>query len=120
MSPGFDKWFALRELALYQLPKLGECSAVYALRDSRTGEVLKFGHSGCLRTRIIGNYLSGFGGSTTKRIHRELLYNGMIDWVQVSWIETKDASEAELKEREFRHEYKKSKGHRPNWDRVDC
>jgi hypothetical protein len=115
----FDKWFALRDLALSQLPGLGECSAVYALRDSSTGDVLKFGHTGCLRTRIVGNYLSGFGGPTTKRIHRELLYNRMISRVEVAWIEAKDATEAELREREFRRHYKKLNGRRPNWDRVD-
>lgn len=68
---------------------------------------------------MIGNYLAGFGGGTTQRIHGELMKNGMIERVEIAWIETSDAAEAERKEREFRSVYKKANGRRPPWDRMD-
>jgi hypothetical protein len=119
VTKGFGQWVPLRHLALSHFPKYGQFPAVYALRDASTGEILKFGESSWLRTRIIGNYLSGFGGGTTKRIHADLFNNGMIERVEVAWIETKDAKEAGRMEKEFRAEYKRLNGRRPAWDRQD-
>ena len=120
MSEGFKNWEPLLDLSMARLPgKRGECSAAYAMRDASTGEILKFGHAGCLRTRIIGNYLAGLGGGTSQRIHRELIYNNLIDRVEVSWAETKDSAEAEQKEKQFRANYKTTHGRRPMWDRLD-
>ncbi len=119
VTKGFGQWVPLRDLALSHFPKYGQFPAVYALRDASTGEILKFGETGWLRTRIIGNYLSGFGGATTNRIHADLFNNGMIERVELAWIETKDAKEAGEMEKEFRAEYKRQNGRRPAWDRQD-
>jgi len=119
VADAFQRWLLLRQLAVGDLPKQGGCPAVYAFRDARTGDILKFGNTGCLRTRIVGNYLGGYGGKTTERIYNELFDNGMIDRVEIAWIETKDKGEAERKEREFRAAYKKVHGRRPLWDLID-
>jgi hypothetical protein len=101
------------------LLKHGENTVVYALRDSATGEILKFGKSYWLRRRIFGEYLGGVGGGTTQRIHNELFSNNMVGQVEVAWIETKDDDdEACLKEKEFRAAYKQANGRRPKWDLV--
>jgi hypothetical protein len=117
----FQEWFALRHLSMSQLPRYGDFPAVYALRDSRSGDILKFGCAGCLRRRIFMNYLCGFGGdgtSTTQRIHHELFANNMIHHAELAWAETTDRAEANRKETELRAAYKKANGEkRPLWDR---
>jgi hypothetical protein len=120
MGEDFEQWLLLADLSISKLTgKRGECPAVYALRNGETGETLKFGHTGCLRTRIFGNYLAGFGGGTTQRIHKQLLYDNMIDCVEVSWIVTADSVEAEHREKQFRKAYKATHGKRPIWDLTD-
>jgi hypothetical protein len=89
------------------------------LSEIAGGDVLKYGCTGSLRTRIFGNYLGGIGGQTTKRIHAELFENGMLMKVAIAWIETSDRTEAERNEKEFRRNYTKVHGRRPLWDRLD-
>jgi hypothetical protein len=119
MSDAFSQWFPLRDLALVQMPQHGQLPAVYALRDGRTGDILKFGCTNDLRRRIFGTYIGGVGGKTTQRIHDELFQNNMIDRVELAWIEARDAQEAKDKETEFRLAYKEvNKGKRPSWDLI--
>jgi hypothetical protein len=120
----FPAWVPLRVLRLEDLPKLGDCAAVYALRDRRNEEILKFGETGHLRRRILVNFIGGFGGSrpeaTTQCVHRELFQNGMIDHVDLAWIETCGKGEAKRMEGDFRQRYKRAHGgKRPRWDRQD-
>lgn len=122
MHDVFREWVPLRDLSLGHLPKYGDFPAVYVLRDSRNGEILKFGCAGCLRKRILMNYFCGFGGkestSTTQRLHFELFDNKMIEHVELAWSETIDRSEANRKETELRMAYKQThSGKRPAWDR---
>jgi len=119
MDQRFEKWFPLRDLSVSHLPRWGDCPAVYVMRDSVTGEILKYGHTGCLRTRIVGNYLAGYGGATTQRIHEQLMKAGMIERVEIASMVTDDAAEAERREKELRATYKKACGQRPSWQRMD-
>jgi len=124
MKPNFEKWLPLRHLRVSDFPQCGSCCAVYAFRDSRTGEILKFGETDRLRRRILGNFVGGVGGggeqSTTQFVHRELFSNGMIDYVELAWIETKDKATAKLMEGQFRQAFKMANGgRRPIWDRQD-
>ncbi len=112
-----EQWLPLHRLAVADLPRYGDFSAVYALRDGATKDILKFGKTKNLRRRIFGNYLGGVGGSTTKRIHRELFSANAIDGAELSWLETSDEQEAEREEKEFRNAYKKKHGRRPEWDK---
>ena len=81
---------------------------------------MKYGCTGCFRTRILGDYLGGIGGATTQRIHEELFEYKMIGRVEIAWIETKDKAEAKLKETRFRKIYKANhEGQRPAWDLCD-
>jgi hypothetical protein len=118
MADVFAQWLPLRSLSVGDLPKHGEIPAVYALRDSATGEILKYGKSYWLRRRVFGEYLGGIGGETTQRIHNELFRNNMVGRVEVAWIETKDDAEACLKEKAFRAAYKQANGRRPKWDLI--
>ncbi len=121
MTDGFENWRLLCQLAVGDMQGYGDFPAVYAMRDSTTQEILKFGSTGELRRRIFANYLCGIGGSTkestTQRIHKELFAENMISRVQLAWLETKDKAEAERKETEFRNNHKEVYGRRPIWDR---
>ena len=83
ITDNFEKWLCLRDLGVGDLPHCGDCPAVYAFRDSRTREILKFGETDTLRRRIFVNFIGGFGGgrpeATTQRVHRELFSKGMIE-----------------------------------------
>lgn len=120
MADDFAQWHPLRSLSVGDLPKYGEVPVVYALRDSVTGEILKYGKSFWVRRRIFGDYLGSPSGPTSKRIHEELFYKNekMIDRVELAWIVTKDDDEARLKEKQFRAAYKQANGRRPKWDLI--
>ena len=117
MANAFQEWFPLNSLALGNCSRYGDHPAVYALRDAKTGDILKFGETGCLRRRIFAEYLGGVGGRTTQRIHAALFRNNLVDHVEVAWLETKDKAEAHRKEGEFRNAYKRANARRPVWDR---
>ena len=119
MEQKFSQWVPLGALALSHFPGDGGFSAVYALSEIAGGDILKYGCTGSLRTRIFGNYFGGIGGQTKKRIHAELFENGMLMKVAIAWIETRDRAEAELNEKELRRNYTKAHGRRPLWDRLD-
>lgn len=119
MGDTFEQWLPLRSLGVAQLPNYGGVPAVYALRDRATGDILKFGSTRCLRTRIFRHFIGGMGGGTTERIHGKLFENKMIDRVDVAWLQTKDIAEAERKERELRAAYVEANGRRPAWDLRD-
>lgn len=117
MTHTFTQWLPLNSFAVSQLSKHGEFPAVYALREISSGELLKFGHTGHLRRRIMANYLGGMGGDTTQRIHADLFVNSWIDRVEIAWLETKDKADAERQEKELRQAYKRTYGKLPSWDR---
>jgi hypothetical protein len=122
MTGNFENWIPLNELRVGDLPKCGICPAVYALRDRRSQEVIKFGETDNLLRRIFGNFIGGCGGkkdvSTTQRVHIDLVYEGMIDRVDLAWVVTKDKAAARLMEGQFRSAYKVAHGgKRPLWDR---
>lgn len=43
----------------------------------------------------------------------------MIEHVEIAWIETSDAAQAELREKRFRAEFVRENGHWPLWDLKD-
>src|SRR5437879_3983020 len=106
----FNSWIPLIRLSLADLPDAGGnpyagFAAVYAMRDVRTGDILKYGISKEFRGRIYGNYIGGTGGpgGTTERMHRALFgEQRMIEHVEIAWIVTKDEAEAKKLETKFR------------------
>jgi hypothetical protein len=97
----FQNWIALKSISLSHFPSCGQCSIVYALRDARTGEVLKYGKTACARDRIFKNYIGGTGGATTRRIRDNLFTDAEIEHVEIAWIQTATGAEAELEEKRF-------------------
>lgn len=120
MTASFDHWVPLHRMCIADLPRYGNTAAVYAIRDCRTKEVLKYGHTQHLRKRIVMNYLCGWGGDTTQRVYLELYDNSQIECVEVAWVVAKDKAEAKRMETDFRREYKRTHGGQlPPWDRQN-
>jgi hypothetical protein len=115
----FQNWIALKSLSLSHFPRCGQCAIVYALRDARTGEILKYGKTACARDRIFKNYIGGAGGATTRRIHDNLFVDGVVEHVDIAWIQTATGTEAELAEKRYRATHIAEHGHRPLWDLKD-
>lgn len=116
-ADALQNWLLLADLTVRALPRHGDFPAVYALRDSRDQDILKFGNTDRLRRRIFGNYLGGVGGETTKRIHHDLFRDNTVEHVQLAWLRTTDEGEAKRKETELRDTYRKMHGRLPKWDR---
>ena len=119
MSEAFQNWIPIRSVSLSHFPKCGECAIVYCLRDARIGEILKYGKTGCARGRIFKDYFGGAGGPTTKRIHSNLFEDGMIEHVEIAWLEMINGLAAETEEKKFRAQFVKANGHWPLWDLKD-
>jgi hypothetical protein len=117
MTEGFTHWIPLCNLRTADLPRCGrgKCCAVYALRDAKTSEILKFGETQDLRRRIFGNYIGGIGVSAL-RIHEQIFRRDFIDHVEIAWIEAKSKTKARLMEKKFRRSHKSARGSRPIWD----
>jgi hypothetical protein len=110
----FRNWHPLVELSLSSIPDYGMFPAVYALRDRRTSEILKFGSTYYFRNRIFGSYLGG--------IHEDksavLLYDTkIIPFVDIAWIRVGDPDEARRPESGYRRVYCDTHGYDPLWDR---
>src|SRR5690348_16862922 len=86
-SQNFTKWILLANLRLADRPEYGGfpgLAGVYALRDSRDGDILKYGCTRDLRGRIFGDYVCGAGDEW---IHEELFGpDKWINHVEISWI----------------------------------
>ncbi len=58
---GFEKLYALDNLAIKDVPEQGKYGFVYIFRRHNTKEVLYIGGTTDLRRRLFGNYIGGVG-----------------------------------------------------------
>jgi hypothetical protein len=84
------KWVLLADLSVSWLPDFGSGSGAYVFRDRATEEWKYIGSTSCLRRRLLGNYVGGVGGATTKRLNGLLFEQHHIDDVEVSVYPTAD------------------------------
>lgn len=112
------QWISLplSKLAFSDIPRFGAIAVVYALRLAETKEVLYIGSTGSLGQRLFVNYLGGWGGDTTQRVHSKLFDQGYVSGVELGYIET---AEYKGKEVELKRKYREShNGKLPPWNRV--
>lgn len=83
------RWLPFAIVSLANLPK-GEVGGVYAIRSAATKEVLYIGAAPNLRRRLLGNYLGGAGGTSTRRIHELLFAEDLVADVEVAWLPADD------------------------------
>jgi len=113
---GFAEFVSLKELPFSRLPL--DKGGVLVLADSTlTGkpasDILYIGKSKKPAKRILGGYLAGYGGKTTRKISSKLLNDGYIGKIAVSWMLTDNPKAAQ---QELLESFKKEHGEYPAWN----
>jgi hypothetical protein len=113
------EWRPLDRLTVQDTPYKQE--SVYMFRSGfqmqrkrGSSDILYIGSSNNLVRRILGNYLGGVGGPTTKRIHGLLFEEGFLHKTDVGWVTTEiyESLEDELLAR-----FQKEHGELPPWNK---
>jgi hypothetical protein len=113
---GFAEFVPLKELPFSSLPFNKGSVLVLAditLAGKPTSDVLYIGRSKKPTKRILGGYLSGYGGKTTKKISSKLLSDGYIEKVAISWMLSDNPRAAQ---RKLLESFKKEHGEYPAWN----
>jgi hypothetical protein len=63
--------------------------------------------------KIIGGYVGGVGGKSTKQIHKTLFNEGYIEKTSISWMQSKDLKKSQ---KELLEKFKKEHGGYPAWN----
>ncbi len=113
---GFSQPCSLKIVSFSSLPSEG--SSVLAIIDtSLTGkaetDILFIGRSKRPAKKILGGYLSGYGGKTTKKINAGLLSDDYIEKTAITWM-TCDKPKA--MQSELLDKYVKEHGKAPMWN----
>ncbi|MGA2682275.1 MAG: hypothetical protein ABSF44_10820 [Candidatus Bathyarchaeia archaeon] len=113
---GFAEFVSLKGLPFSSLPF--NKGSVIILADSTltgkpTSDILYIGKSKKPTKRILGGYLSGFGGKTTRKISSKLLDDGYIEKVVVSWMLSDNPKVAQ---QDLLESFKKEHGGYPAWN----
>ena len=95
---GFADFVALKELPFSCLPE--NKSVVLAIADcsvigKSTSDILYIGRTKKPAKRILGGYLAGYGGKTTRKINSKLFDEGYIEKASVSWMASEDPKAAQ-------------------------
>jgi hypothetical protein len=113
---GFADFLPLKGLQFTSLPY--NKNSVLVLADSTltgkpTSDILYIGRSKKPTKRILGGYLAGYGGKTTRKIHSMLFDDGFIEKVAVSWMISDDPKATQ---KELLENFKKEHGEYPTWN----
>jgi hypothetical protein len=113
---GFTEFSPLRGLSFASLPY--NKGSVFVIIDTTltgkpTSDILYIGKSKKPTKKILGGYLAGFGGKTTRRINARLFDDGYIERTGISWVlsDNPKALQQELLEK-----FMKEHGEYPLWN----
>jgi hypothetical protein len=115
---GFSDLVPLCSLSFLNLPH--EKSVVFALVDKTlTGktvsDILYIGRSKKPVKKILGSFLAGFGGKSSKKIYSKLFDEGYIEKIALSWIVSDNPR---VTQKELLSKFAKEEGAYPNWNAV--
>jgi hypothetical protein len=113
---GFAEFISIKDIKFSTLPN--DKSSVLVLVDSTltgkpTSDILYIGKSKKPSKRVLGGYLSGYGGKTTQKIHTMLLNDGYLEKVAISWMPSDNSKVAQ---QELLERFKKEHGEYPAWN----
>ena len=113
---GFAEFVPIKEISFSTLPN--DKSSILILADSAlTGkpasDILYIGKSKKPSKRVLGGYLSGFGGKTTRKINSMLLNDGYLEKVTISWM---PSDSPKVTQQELLKKFKKEHGEYPAWN----
>ena len=113
---GFVDFVALKGLSFSNLPP--NKGSVLVLADSTntgkpTSDILYIGRTKKPSRRILGGYLAGYGGKTTRKINSKLMGDGYIEKVAISWMFSENPKVAQQK---LLESFIKDHGEYPAWN----
>ncbi len=113
---GFSDLVPLCSVSFLNLPN--DKSIVFALIDKslsgKTGsDIMYIGRSKNPVKKIMGSYLSGFGGKSSKKIYSKLFDEGYIEKIALSWIESDNPRATQ---QEFLSKFVEEQSEYPIWN----
>jgi hypothetical protein len=113
---GFSDLVPLCNISFLNLPN--DKSIVFALIDkSLSGkagsDIMYIGRSKKPVKKIMGSYLAGFGGKSSKKIYSKLFDEGYIEKIALSWIESDNPRATQ---QEFLSKFVKEQSDYPIWN----
>ncbi len=113
---GFVDFLPLKDVQFAHLP--ANQTSVIALADCTltgkpTSDILYIGKTKKPTKRILGGYIAGYGGKTTRKIHAKLMDNGYMEKIAVSWMQSDNPKAAQ---KELLQNFKKEHGQYPAWN----
>jgi hypothetical protein len=116
METGFSEWLPLKTLTLSNLPS--DKGAVIIIVDKdlsgkQESDILYIGRTKKPSKRILGGYLGGYGGKSTKKINKLLFDQGYIEKAAIGWILT---DKPRIMQEELLVKFKKDHGELPIWN----
>ena len=115
---GFSDLVPLCSLSFLNLPY--DKSVVFALVDKSlsgktSSDIMYIGRSKKPVKKIMGSYLAGFGGKSSKKIHSKLFDEGYIEKIALSWIESDNPRATQ---KEFLTKFVEEQSEHPSWNVV--
>jgi hypothetical protein len=113
---GFSDFIPLKQLTFTSLPynrPIIFVLADYTLTGKPSSDILYIGKSKKPTKRILGGFLSGYGGKTTRKINSMLLEDGYLEKIVISWMQSENTK---LVQQELKDSFKKEHGEYPKWN----
>lgn len=116
VEKGFSACIPLKNVSLSVLPQ--DKSSVIVIVDqelsgSPMSDILYIGRAKKTAKKLMGGYLAGYGGKTSKKINELLFDNGYMEKVAISWTLT---DKPRLMQKEMLAEFKDEHGNLPSWN----
>jgi hypothetical protein len=113
---GFKTFLPLKELAFTSLP--ANKNSVLVLVDTTqtekpASEILNIGKTKKPVKRILGGYIAGYGGKTTRKINNLLFNEGYMEKISVGWMESDNPK---IAQQQLLDDFKKEYGAYPAWN----
>lgn len=113
---GFIEFVPIKGIMFSSIPY--NKSSVIVLADSTitgkpTSDILYIGRTKKPSKRILGGYLAGYGGKTTRKIHSKLIDDGDVEKVTISWMLSDNPKAAQQK---LLESFRKDHGEYPIWN----
>jgi len=113
---GFAEFLPLKGLSYSSLPyNKGSVLVIIdgTISGKEASDILYIGRSKKLSRKILGGYLAGYGGKTTKKINSKLFDDEYIEKTSISWMLS---DSPKTLQQELLEDFKKEHGEYPIWN----
>jgi hypothetical protein len=116
IETGFSECISMKNLSFSTLPQ-DKSSVIVILDKELSGksesDILYIGRAKKTAKKIMGGYLAGYGGKSTKKINQMLFDEGYIEKAAISWTLT---DKPRLMQKELLAKFKEAHGEVPKWN----